>query len=550
MGEYPFSPVARAGDNPSPIAAFGFILAFAGVTGTRWFNLTGGTLHMSMKRNILLAATAMVALAATPVLAQKSLAVADVDTAGNGVETSPFFLANQISLTPISGQNSGFIEMNLVPTVANAAAYGPGQTLTLSITGGEFNAPGNTNWLIAGNAACILGGLAVSSTSATTVQITGDYTGCGLATGHLRFKVPVRLTGLTSVNMQVGLRVTATNLPVDGAEFSPVITPIRFADAARFVLTASNPVTANTTAQVATQFRSFTSPVTTPTTSALLGTAQIVPDFAVSVAAGTTALPAGNYFVHKVMNSAAASRVVGADVGGATLSVTTSAGAFAGLGSVNVLATGGTPTNVASTNAGSVATLSLNATQAAGILTARDVTVSDSTTPDVAISAQSFTVGGGITFAPAATLTPITSAAVAGTLTPITRNGSSVFVPWVASGTLSQTSTSVNSIRFTNSSTVDAPIFFTLPVSSTISPPPTTVYNAGVIPARGELLLSSAALETIVGANFGRADVSFTIEAPAGVVTARQAVVRPDGVFQGAITGVGVNTGGGTVGFQ
>lgn len=198
---YTRSPVARADESSSPIAASALTFASAGVTGTRWFNLTGGTLKMSTKRNILLAATALVALAATPALAQKSIGFANTDgVAANAVEAIPYNLVRQAALPGAAG--TGHIEFTI--NASNASAFPSGNSIvTVELSGGTFNGAITDAVVIPGGVAatdCTLapGGPVTralsgtpSTTSASFVVSRLDLCDGATAITRLGFRIPV-----------------------------------------------------------------------------------------------------------------------------------------------------------------------------------------------------------------------------------------------------------------------------------------------------------------------------------------------------------------------
>jgi hypothetical protein len=105
----------------------------------------------------------------------------------------------------------------------------------------------------------------------------------------------------------------------------------------------------------------------------------------------------------------------------------------------------------------------------------------------------------------------------------VTREGAQYLVPWVASRTLSQTSTSNTVIRIANiGSAAVGRVSAELVTSSTGVTSSTLVPLATSISPRGEVVITSNSLQNAFGADFGRADIRLTVEgAPANLVVRR-----------------------------
>lgn len=105
----------------------------------------------------------------------------------------------------------------------------------------------------------------------------------------------------------------------------------------------------------------------------------------------------------------------------------------------------------------------------------------------------------------------------------VTREGAQYLIPWVASRTLSQTSTSNTVIRISNlGSAPVGRVSAELVTSSTGVTSSTLVPLATSISPRGEVVITSNSLQNAFGADFGRADIRLTVEgAPANLSVRR-----------------------------
>jgi hypothetical protein len=105
----------------------------------------------------------------------------------------------------------------------------------------------------------------------------------------------------------------------------------------------------------------------------------------------------------------------------------------------------------------------------------------------------------------------------------VTREGAQYLIPWVASRTLAQTSTSNTVIRIANiGSSAVGRVSAELVTSSTGVTSTTLVPLATSISPRGEVVITSNSLQNAFGADFGRGDIRLTVEgAPANLVVRR-----------------------------
>jgi hypothetical protein len=136
-----------------------------------------------------------------------------------------------------------------------------------------------------------------------------------------------------------------------------------------------------------------------------------------------------------------------------------------------------------------------------------------------------------VTITPAASLTA--GATASGAVDPVTRDGTAVVFPWTQSSTQGAASgtTSVFRIGNLDASATGAVFAEVRNASEAGFVNPGIIQLASEIPAGGEYVTTSSALETALG-NYGRGDVEFTVEANPDELTGRQFVVRGDVIQQ------------------
>lgn len=152
------------------------------------------------------------------------------------------------------------------------------------------------------------------------------------------------------------------------------------------------------------------------------------------------------------------------------------------------------------------------------------------TNGDTAIPASAYSVT--VTPTLEAGLTGLTAAPTTKAVGNIARNGTSVRLPWVVSGTQAGASGTgaINYIRVTNRTAAGfGPITATVLASNQSASLGKTATLAASLAAGGELVVDSATLETLLGSNYGRGDIEVTVEGAGATVV--QLVARPDGVY-------------------
>lgn len=310
-----------------------------------------------------------------------------------------------------------------------------------------------------------------------------------------------------NLRVRVGLTTDAL-APVDGPQFTDFSTAVTLADA--FRLTAASAATAASTAQVSTQFRT-------------LATQGGV------VAAGIQTV--GNYQLEltpgALNRNLTNTAVIATDANNAVLTFNTSVAGFAGLDLVS-LAT--TPVATLAAPTGSAALVAVSEAQVADLFAgARALSIRDIAAPaagNVAIEAQSFSGNIAVNFDAGLGLVAQTITLPMGS---IGRDGVTASIPWYATGTQSAATGSVGIVRISNTGTVAAPVFGRVEVSSTGTPvTPGNFVSLGSVPARGELLLTGTTLEAALG-NFGRGDVTVTVEAVPAAIAIRRIIQVPGG---------------------
>jgi hypothetical protein len=123
-----------------------------------------------------------------------------------------------------------------------------------------------------------------------------------------------------------------------------------------------------------------------------------------------------------------------------------------------------------------------------------------------------------------------------GELASIVREGTSVVVPWVASGSLGAINSSRNVLRISNSGEATGQVYLEV-ISASAAQGAAPVFEDGVIatgltvPANGDLQITSAQMEGFLG-DFRRADIRVTVEADSDDLIFRSRVVQPDATFE------------------
>lgn len=433
-----------------------------------------------MKKQTLLGAAALTTLAVAGAANAGTLSL-NTGVAGNTIKASQV-VATEVVLD--STTSKGVIGLALQPT-ATAILPSGNSLLKVSLTGGaKFGAAVNAGAVVA-NAGCApttvvsTGGAAGDSTVTFLVSNLG---GCTNAV-PLHLAIPVQVSGTSTVNVDT-LLTTEAGTYIDGGTASTT-NLIKFAKAFDVTFAAD-------TVETKALLPSFK----TLSANTVLGKATIV------ATAGAT------NGIH-----GASAPVTISDVTAAKFTLT---GDFTTL-DVSVTGTGVTVPLAAETKAGSgIATVSTSAAPAAGDYT---VAVAAKGTAPI-IKGSAYTIAADLTLAPA-----FTAPAQFGPspLQTVTREGSSYLLPWVASGALATTSTSNTVVRIANTGAATGAVSLELLTSSKgVAASTTLVPVATSIAKGGELVLTSASLQTALGADFGRGDIRVTVEgAPADLIVRR-----------------------------
>jgi hypothetical protein len=495
---------------------------------------------MSKTRNLLLAASALVAVGATPAFAQKTIVFQDVDlTTLNAVENSNYFLAKQVTFatSPTSGANTGWVEFKLVPS-ANATFPVGNTVITLNVAGGTFNGTASPTWVVIPAAGTCTAANAVTAnisgtptTSSITFQMSGMSNCDGTTAGdQIGFRIPVRVAGPTApFTVDLGFTTDAL-IPIDGPTFTGAVNAVQIADAVDLDITSNTGTAA--TALVSTAYGDLN--ISEPT----LGNIDL--DFTTDVS---------GFSVYKNL---AYTGITSADIAGSTFVITTTAGAYAGLTDLDIDSS--PPANFA----GNVATFGLSASDTNDLFDGGLITVEDAS-GSTAIAAQDFTFTGTVSFSSGSGLTGPQTLTAPGTTTPIAlaeivRDGTQVYIPWVASGPTASVSTSNNVLRVGNQGGTAVVVRAVIQTATATGGSPTVIssgslpsvaFAVGTAPARGELLITSADLSAAAAAalgagaaqsDWGRGDVLLIVEAPPSDISVRKVVQRPEGSFEGFTT--------------
>lgn len=439
-----------------------------------------------MKKQTLLGAAALTTLAVAGAAHAGTLSPAAVGT----TKVQEYRV---IATEAAAASLTGTVGLALTPS-ANAILPQGNAILKISLSGGATFGSPVTSAAISGVGTCAptvtpsAGGGKDDSSVTFLVSTLQGCKGAGAGAAQpLTIALPVKLNGTANVNVSTDLR-TEAGTAIDGATASTLIpaaggAPAQslFSFAPAFSLKVTPDVAGNVTALLP-DFKALSA-------NKGLGTAEIVVADDTYLGIGDTA---ANDLIDDSAVTAVKYTVKGSvstvDVNFAGADVT--AGKLTATGIVN--ATG--PEAVTFT----AASMSpAKATVASTYTVSADVTLSSDFAPQAGYAAQS--------------------------LRSIVRDGASYMVPWVASGTLATTSTSNTVIRIANTGAKTGPVSLELLTSSAGTPTSTSLITvAPSIAAGGEVVLTSQAIQDLVGANFGRGDIRLTVEAqPANLIVRR-----------------------------
>lgn len=444
-----------------------------------------------MKKQTLLAAAAVTTIAAA------GAAQAGTLTAGatpGATVSGAVTVASEVTLDAMTNA-AGVIGAYLVPSKGAILPAG-NALLTVSLTGGATFGSSVGAGAISKNGTCnptttVSKGGAAADNSVTF--LISNLAGCTSsdgkdATNAIALSIPAVVTGASNVNLSSNL-TTEMGTAIDGGTASTYdatnkVDLITFAKAFSVVTTAD---TTATSATLASKFKGLTADVNL----------------------GTVTVAADNTFFKGIQ--AGAAKVANSDITKATFTVK------GDLTTVNVTVTGGA-FSATNTFAG---TTTKQTTDVAGTGTGTYTFAAATAANTPVINGGAYTVttdlGVDPAFATPASFGP-------SSLQNITREGSAYLLPWVASGTLSKTSTSNTVVRISNIGTeaTGAVSLELLTSSAGVAPSTTLVPVASSIASKGELVLTSDLLQTYLGADFGRGDIRITVEsAPTDLVVRR-----------------------------
>ncbi|MFK4059046.1 hypothetical protein [Brevundimonas sp. NPDC046655] len=431
-----------------------------------------------MKKQTLLGAAALTTLAVAGAANAGTLTNAPALT-GATVKAN-HVVASEVTLDSTSSK--GKVGLALTPSTGGILPSG-NAILTVTLTGGaKFGDAVTAAAVIKNTGACAPTAVVSSGGGASTSSVTflvSELGGC-TNTAPLNLLIPVQLTSTSAVNVETNL-TTEAGTAIDGGKAStfvaatstvPAKNLISFAKAFDVEFEADDVLTA---AKLSDGFKSFVG-------DTALGTAEVV--------------ATGAY--NGIHAAAAASSAT--DVVSVKFTVK------GDLSTVDVLVDGD------AVNSSGVVSFTDATNGVAGtydIEAAIKAPVAPQTAP-YAIKGSAYTVQADLTLASGYTA-PGTFGPAA--IQSITREGSSYLLPWVASGTLSTTSTSNTVVRIANTGAATGAVSVELLTSSTGVPASTgLVPVAASIAKGGELVLTSASLQTALGADFGRGDIRVTVE--------------------------------------
>ncbi len=459
-----------------------------------------------MKKQTLLSAVALTTIA---VAGGANAGVLTATNTAGATVSAPVTVASDVTAAVTT---AGVIGLNWAPSVGAILPTG-NAILTVNLTGGATFGTQVGAGAVLSNGTCVPtttvsdGGLPGGK---TVTFLVSDLGGCNnTAANNLQFQIPAKLDGsATAVNVEAGLK-TELGTPIDGGLASTYnsATKTNLIDFKNAISVEIKADTNPTYATLASKFKALSADKT-------LGTVDVqVATYAKGIqnAAGATA-PAdvtavaltakGDFSTVEIRSGATPFAEATAGSGTATAA----GGAGAGVRTISAAELGSTPVIKASTYT------------IAAALTASGY------------KASALTIAA----------TPIQS---------ITREGASYLLPWVASGALSTTSTSNTVVRLSNIGAADTgPVSIELLTSSKGVPASTALVPvAASIAKGGELVLTSASLQSTLGADFGRGDIRVTVEGqPSDLIVRRFVQSTVNGALSEVSlgrSGFGANTG-------
>lgn len=466
---------------------------------------------MSLKK-LIQAGTGIAVLLGTAGTANAlNLAVTTIaDKATGFTEKAPLKYASEMQQGTTKGALNDRDETTVVAAfdVTSGAFPSGNVVVTATISGATFDSAVSGAALDFKNCK---GGTATSSLSSggaeggtTVAWVVSNLNACGSKEQAL-VSLPIDLDlGGAGVSLSVGIVTESGSTPVDGGPAS-VSNFLVSAPAYSAEIKAGTTLTANVT-EATGAYKKFVGPAVTGS----LGTVQLKADTAVAINLGTA-----------VVNAAVA------DYDKVAIVATGDFSAFLETAPTDNITLG---TTAATAKTATTATFSAVEGGAFGSAFTGAAALEVATDGDTAIPASAYSVT--VTPTLEAGLTGLTAAPTTKAVGSIARNGTSVRLPWVVSGTQAGVSGTgaVNYIRVTNrTATGFGPITATVLASNQSASLGKSATLAASLAAGGELVVDSETLETLLGANYGRGDIEVTVEGAGATVV--QLVARPDGVY-------------------
>lgn len=423
-----------------------------------------------MKKQTLLGAVALTTIA---VAGGAHAGVLTAGTVGAATVKAPVVVANDVTIS--GAALSGSTGLVLTPSAGAILPTG-NAILTVSLVGGAtFGSQVGAGAVVA-NVGCAptttvsSGGAAGEKTVTFLVSSLGGCTN----TVPLHMVLPTKLDGTnTAVNFEAGLK-TELGTPIDGGVVST------FAGHNKTnLIDFKNAISVEIAADTIPTYATLTSKFKALTADKNLGTVKVaVAAYAKGIDNVAVVTDAADVTATKLTAKGDFSTI---DI---KAGATTFAEATAGSGTATATVAGGAATH----------TIAAAEKGAAPVIKASTYTV-----------AADLTAAGYKASALTIAATPIQA---------ITREGASYLLPWVASGALSTTSTSNTVVRLSNIGAADTgPVSVELLTSSKGVPASTALVQvAPSILKGGEVILTSASLQTTLGADFGRGDIRVTVE--------------------------------------
>jgi len=425
-----------------------------------------------MKKQTLLGAAALTTLAVAGAAHAGTLSAANV---GGASVTKNRVVATEVALT--AAGSKGTVGLTLTPSTGAILPSG-NALLKVSLTGGATFGKAVTAGAVLKGATC-QPTTTVSSgggeNDSTVTFLVSGLNNCSSAAA-VELLVPVKLNTTASVNIETNL-TTELGTSIDGGTASTFV-----------------PATKTTAAKNLISFaRAFdveVTPDTTPTKALLAGGFKAL---TADVALGEVEIVVTPDAYNGI--DAAATQAVAADVTNAKFTVK------GDLSTVDVLVNG-TPASAAGV---------VNIATPAGIYSI-DAGIKAPTPPATAyaIKSSAYTIETELTLKSTYNPQPAFGPS---SIQPIVREGASYLLPWVASGTLSATSTSNTVVRIANTGAATGAVSIELLTSSAGVPASTGLVPVATSIAKGgELVLTSQSLQDKLGADFGRGDIRVTVE--------------------------------------